>query len=347
MKKEFEKMFKVSIIIPVYNAEDYLKNTIGSVINQTIGFENIELILVDDCSKDSSREIILDYSNKYDNVVPIFAENNHGIASYGRNVGIENASAEYVMFLDNDDFLDSDLCRTLYDLIIKENADLSCCNRVIDDGKSEVSYSFNKNITEGKEYLILENDDVVTFNNILVHGKLFKRSVLIENNLRFHEDKTSEDFIFCTECFLHFKKVVYLDRYYGYRWMIVDSSISHTNDEYMVGNIDASRYLFNQLKKENKEQYAPTIFKFTLSVIFRYCFTLKDNNEIKKVLKKLYDFEEELNFSIEKDLLYINIINFFVIRKHFTIATVLIKIMGAMSRNNFIKKIYRVFGASS
>lgn len=341
------KMFKVSVIIPVYNAEMYLKNTIESVIGQSIGFENIELILVDDCSTDSSRDIISEYANKFNNIIPIFAKTNHGMASYGRNVGIEKATANYVMFFDNDDLLDSKLCEKLFDLIIKENADLACCNRVIDDGKSEVSYSFNENLTEGKDYLILENDDVVTFNNILIHGKLFKRSVLIDSNLRFHEDKPSEDFIFCTECFLHIKKIVYLDKYYGYRWNIVDSSVSHSNDEYMIGNIDASRYLFNQLKKFNKDEFAPIIFKFTLSVIFRYCFTLNDNKKIKDVLKKLYDFEEELNFSIEKDLLYINIINYFVIRKHFSIATFIIRIMGTMVHSNFIKLIYRKIGASS
>ena len=340
-------MFKVSVIIPVYNAEKYLKKTIDSVVNQTIGFENIELILIDDNSSDDSKNIILEFSNKFNNIVPIFSNTNHGTASYGRNVGIENANSDYIMFLDNDDLLDKEVCEKLYELIIKEDADLSCCNRVINDGKSQVSYSFNKNVTPGKGYLILEDDDVVVFNNILVHGKLFKKSVLLNNNLRFHEDKTSEDFIFCTECYLHFKKIVYLDKYNGYIWNIIDSSISHTNDEYLIGNIDASRYLLNELKKNDKEQYAPIIFKFTLSVIFRYCFTLKSNKEIKYVLKKLYDFEEELNFSIEKDLLYINLINFFVIHRKFTIATLLIKLIGGMTRNNFIKNIYRKIGASS
>lgn len=340
-------MFKISIIIPVYNAEKYLKNTIESVINQSIGFENIELILVDDNSSDSSRQIISHYCNKFNNIVPFYSKTNHGMASYGRNVGIKNANADYIMFLDNDDLLDEQVCEKLYALILMEDADLSCCNRLIDDGKSKVSYSFNNNLSESKDYLVLEDDDVVTFNNILIHGKLFKRSLLIANDLKFHVDKPSEDFIFCMECFLHFKKIVYLDDYNGYIWNIVDSSVSHSNDEYMIGNIDASRYLFGQLKKENKEQFAPIIFKFTLSVIFRYCFTLNDNEHINKVLKKLYDFEGELGFSIEKDLLYINIINFFVIRRQFLIATLLIRIIGAITRNGLIKSVYRKFGASS
>lgn len=68
------KMYKISIIIPVFNAEKFLKNTIGGIIKQTIGFKNIELILVDDCSKDKSRDIIQEYANKYDNIKPIFLE---------------------------------------------------------------------------------------------------------------------------------------------------------------------------------------------------------------------------------------------------------------------------------
>ena len=66
-------MYKVSVIIPVYNAENSLKHCINSVINQTIGFENIELILVDDNSSDGSKSIIMDYANEYDNIKPVFS----------------------------------------------------------------------------------------------------------------------------------------------------------------------------------------------------------------------------------------------------------------------------------
>ena len=77
--------YKVSVIIPVYNAEKYLKNAIESVINQTIGFENIELILVDDNSTDESPKIILDYSEKYENIVSFLSNENHGLPGFGRN----------------------------------------------------------------------------------------------------------------------------------------------------------------------------------------------------------------------------------------------------------------------
>ena len=82
-------MYKISIITPIFNAEKFLRNTIESIIKQSIGFENIELILIDDKSTDKSGEIIKDYANKYDNIKPIFLEKNSGAASFPRNKGIE------------------------------------------------------------------------------------------------------------------------------------------------------------------------------------------------------------------------------------------------------------------
>lgn len=88
--------YKVSVIIPVYNADKYLRTAIESVINQTIGFENIELIIVNDNSTDNSRNIIEEYSSKYENIVDIHLEKNSGYPGKPRNVGIERATAPYL-----------------------------------------------------------------------------------------------------------------------------------------------------------------------------------------------------------------------------------------------------------
>ena len=78
--------YKISVIIPIFNAEKYLSHTIETIIGQSLGFENIELILVDDKSTDNSSKIIQEYANKYDNIVAIFSEVNHGFPGFGRNV---------------------------------------------------------------------------------------------------------------------------------------------------------------------------------------------------------------------------------------------------------------------
>ncbi len=126
-------MYLVSLIIPIYNAENFLENTINSVINQSIGFHNIELILIDDNSKDDSRKIINEYSKKYDNIHCYYSDKNHGFPGFGRNVGLENSTTEYVMFMDNDDELDKDICKKLYETITTENVDIVCCDKATVD----------------------------------------------------------------------------------------------------------------------------------------------------------------------------------------------------------------------
>ena len=106
-------MYKVSIIIPIYNSEKYLERTINSIIKQTIGFENLELILVDDNSTDSSRDIVEKFAKKYENIIYYFSRENHGCPGFGRNLGVEMANSEYIMYCDNDDEYDSELCEKL------------------------------------------------------------------------------------------------------------------------------------------------------------------------------------------------------------------------------------------
>ncbi len=90
----------VSVIVPIYNAEDFMCETLDSILAQT--YENIEIICIDDMSKDSSRLIIEDYASKYENIRPILLEENGGVSN-ARNIGIANAKGRYVAFLDSDD----------------------------------------------------------------------------------------------------------------------------------------------------------------------------------------------------------------------------------------------------
>lgn len=109
--------YKVSVIIPIYNQEKYLDRAINSVINQSIGFENIELLLVDDCSIDNTKEIINNYINMYENIKGLFLEKNSGGASKPRNIGIKNSTSKYLMFLDPDDYYLEDTIKVLFNEI--------------------------------------------------------------------------------------------------------------------------------------------------------------------------------------------------------------------------------------
>ena len=123
-----KKKFKISVIIPVYNVYDYLRETIESVVNQDIGFKNIELILMNDGSPDNSEEICLEYKEKYpDNVIYVKKENS-GVSDT-RNKGMEYATGEYIHFLDSDDKISKNFYRVGYNFMKKHNVKL-CFYRI-------------------------------------------------------------------------------------------------------------------------------------------------------------------------------------------------------------------------
>ena len=105
------RKYNVSIIVPVYNTEDYLDDCIKSIINQSYGFENIELVLVNDGSKDRSLEICNKYKEKYSNIKVITKENS-GVSDT-RNLGFKESTGKYIMFLDADDLINKDSIKYL------------------------------------------------------------------------------------------------------------------------------------------------------------------------------------------------------------------------------------------
>ena len=120
--------YKISIVIPVYNAGNYLNECIESIINQTIGFEYIELILVNDGSTDNSKEIIDDYAQKYSNILAINLGKSHSTGGSARNRGVKHAKGKYLMFVDADDVITNDACEKMYNTITSNNADIVTAN---------------------------------------------------------------------------------------------------------------------------------------------------------------------------------------------------------------------------
>lgn len=114
-------MIKISVIIPVYNVEEYLKECLDSVINQTL--KEIEIICIDDCSTDSSYSILEEYAKKDSRIVLIKNKENMGVG-YNRNIGIKEAKGEYIGFIDSDDYISEDYYENLYNTAKKYNSDV-------------------------------------------------------------------------------------------------------------------------------------------------------------------------------------------------------------------------------
>ena len=135
---------KISIILPIFNVGPHLRGGIDSLVNQTIGNENLEIIMVNDCSTDGSDKIIDEYAEKYECCVAIHHEQNSGAAYTPRNTGIEACTGDYIMFLDPDDRYTPDACETLYNAVKEHDADMAFARfrRIFEyGGKVQKSYS--------------------------------------------------------------------------------------------------------------------------------------------------------------------------------------------------------------
>ena len=153
---------KVSIIIPVYNGDSYIDYCLSSCINQT--YKNIEIICINDGSTDKTLEHIKKFTNKYKNIV-LIAQSNMGVST-ARNVGIQKATGEYLMFVDADDYIVETMVETLLTKLIQVNADAVKCN--IDTTLKFIQHSFIKeeHFYEGKEFEDLLLQELLEDNNI-------------------------------------------------------------------------------------------------------------------------------------------------------------------------------------
>lgn len=338
--------YKVSVIIPVYNAEENLENAINSVINQTIGFENIELILVDDSSTDNSRNIIESYTNKYDNIIPYYSDENHGFPGFGRNVGLKLATSKYIMFLDNDDEYKEDICEKLYSTLTTENVDYVGCNKITVDSISNIKQHNNyKNGIEKNGQVLIENDDILFFDSTAVWSKIFKKEIIDKYELKFLEDTHADDLAFTLDYSLHIKRLIYLKNYHGIYWKVYDDSLSHTvSTEYMNRLLYTYRYMYNSLKNAHKEKYASLYMSGKISYAILQCSYLDSTNEeFKNILDDIRAYEKEINFNAKFDAKWQDIINYFILNKHYNIAKMLLKSLKKLRKITILRKINRRF----
>lgn len=201
------KRIKVSIIVPIYNVENYLDKCLDSLVKQTL--ENIEIILINDGSTDNSEKIISKYMKSYGDKIVLINQKNGGQAS-ARNAGIKIARGEFLMFVDSDDWLDYVAAEKIYSTAIDENADLVTFGAY--EVKNNVAYDYN--------FISFSTNDVkkdFVLNKTSVWGLLIRRKVILDNNLFFPEIKAYEDIAIVSLYGLFANKIINLpDRYYYY-----------------------------------------------------------------------------------------------------------------------------------
>lgn len=293
------KIYKISIIIPVFNLEDLIERAFNSILNQSIGFDNLEVIFVDDCSTDNSKYIISEYSRKYDNVKGIYLNENSGYGGKPRNIGLKYASGEYIMFLDSDDYYLPNACELLYDRISSEEMDFVSGNFAIDNIDNVVRWNHINIEDEIKIKRIFEKPSLFVLSPA-IWSKIYRKDFLFKNNIQFVENLPGQDALFMYTVltrangmlFINTPVVIYCNRDYS---VIEEKSVT---DDVSYEKLSAYILIYNRmadvLLKYNKE-YAVVVSSHLSywSNLFRksnleHCEKISLLNDFSKLYKKIH-----------------------------------------------------------
>ena len=211
---------KVSVIIPAYNAEKYLQECLNSVLNQT--YKDVEVVVVNDGSTDGTKSILDTYAVRYSNIKVINTEN--GGVSRARNIGLDNASGEYIMFLDADDLLVANAVEILLSDLKDNNADIVAGMMNSEVNSDAISYEGTDIAvwfdTDGVEKSL--EDNPFTYSSC---AKLFKRQLL--ENIRFIEGRKIHEDSYFMFCALIHQPTVVVRNVYVYKYRSNENSASH------------------------------------------------------------------------------------------------------------------------
>ena len=285
-------MVAISLIIPVYNIERYLRECLNSITNQT--FKDFEVICVNDGSTDSSLNILEEYS-KQDSRFKIINQENKG-AGAARNNGLKHALGEYIQFLDSDDVFESTMLEELYNKIQDFNADLAVCSckkineqgEIIEDSNplwplkldlAPLNTAFN-----WKDY----TEDILSMFCVIPWNKLCKKEMLIKNNIEFQNISSSNDVAFGHKVKICAEKIVVFDRkLIKYRYHHKES-ISKTRADNTINIIHSAQEVKDFLVQKNLYEKLENAFIKAYKNHIRSGIALCNDEQYKNFIK---DFE--------------------------------------------------------
>jgi len=297
---------KVSVIVPLYNSEKYIERCLDSIINQSL--KNVEIIVCDDLSTDSSKKIVLEYVGIHSNI-HLYSLNEKGGSGGARNLGLKYSQGHYISFVDSDDWIDSYMLERMVDLLDKHNGEVALCGILTEFNNSRLStirYEYlSENIIDGKfaiELLSRRLNQDISISPI-VGNKVYKSDFLKKKGIHFLENSLNEDDIFSFICFLNAEKVVVTpDTYYHY-YQRYDSSTHSFSKKHIEDLVEGFRILKSYLIENGiYDQYREIYYSF-----FEKCLSFVVSNLIN--LEPNYCVQNEyLKYliSISKDYISIN-----------------------------------------
>ncbi|GAA3761523.1 glycosyltransferase family A protein [Flavobacterium ginsengiterrae] len=305
-----------SIIIPVYNVEDYLEQCLNSIFSQN--YYNFEVLLINDGSKDSSLEICKKYEQIYDNIILIDKEN--GGVSDARNTGLKKSKGDYIFFCDSDDYwVGNDTLLNINSLIKESKPDLIIHEESRFFSEEDIICKYNQKFLKNKEGNFIDEIVNLVYYDLYAPSpwdKIIKRSILIENELFFPTEKKSEDIEWTGKLMYHIKTFsVYSKSFYFYR-QARKGSFTTTIDEKNI--IDVYIMVKNGLQKQqtNSEKLNQAVENFWACIyviILKefYVLSPKKRQEIwNDLLNWKYLLQSNRNLKVDKVMFFYKYLSF-------------------------------------
>ena len=301
---------KISVIVPIYNVEKYLRQCIDSIINQT--YKNLEIILVNDGSPDNCGQICDEYS-KYDERIIVIHKKNGGLSD-ARNAGLDASTGEYISFIDSDDWIDTNMFEIMMNLMEINKADISECGvkYIYDNDNSYEDENTNISIFNREEslnQLVLDNIRQTVWN------KLYKKRII--ENIQFKVGKSNEDEFWTYRVLDRINTIVKTEEKLYYYYQREGSIV---NSIYSIKKLDGLEARYERLKFLDKypdiQKIAARQIVFDSLYHYQNCLKYLDYNEgknakeyIKKQFKKIhinnidfnkYELKEKIWFLFSK-----------------------------------------------
>ena len=274
-------MPKVSVIVPIYNVEKYLEKCINSLLSQTL--EDIQIILVNDGSKDNSGNIAKEYE-KNNNDRIIYVEKENGGLSDARNYGLKYATGDFIAFLDSDDYIEKNAYEEMYNKAIEENADYVECDFI---------WEFPNKIRVDKQYPYKNKKEMLSFVRVVAWNKLIKRQLIIDNNLEFPKGLRYEDIEFTYKLIPFVNKFAYVDKpfihYVQREGSIANVQNERTAEIFTVLDNVIEFYKKNNIYEEYRNELEYNYARYLLCSSLKRMCKIKDKTIREKLLTESWE----------------------------------------------------------
>lgn len=293
-------MPKVSVIVPIYNVEKYLEKCINSLLSQTL--EDIQIILVNDGSKDNSGNIAKEYEkNNKDRV--IYVEKENGGLSDARNYGLKYATGDFIAFLDSDDYIEKNAYEEMYNKAIEENADYVECDFI---------WEFPNKIRVDKQYPYKNKKEMLSFVRVVAWNKLIKRQLITDNNLEFPKGLRYEDVEFTYKLIPFINKFAYVDKpfihYVQRKGSIANVQNERTAEIFTVLDNVIEFYKENNIYDEYRDELEYNYARYLLCSSLKRMCKIKDKIVREKLLTESWE-RLNLNFPNWKENIILKTVN--------------------------------------